>query len=342
MKHLFLVLCAGIATGSLIGCVQNEALPGQTQYALDTLCVVNLYQGGTEKLYTGIFARIREIENFMSVTIPGSDIDKVNKNAGIQPVGVHPEVLDVVERAIHYAELSEGAFDPTVGPLVSLWGIGSDHPRLPSEEEIAAALDLVNWRDLVVDRPAGTLYLKRPGMALDLGAIAKGYAADETVKLLAKTRVTGAIINLGASSIFAYGEKEGQLPWRVGVQDPLDENRGDYMGILEIRNKTVVTSGVYERFFEQDGVRYHHILSTKTGRPVENKLLSVTIIADQSTDADALSTAVFALGYEAGSALIESLPGIEGVFIFDDQNIRYTSGVSGIFTLTSDRYRPVY
>jgi thiamine biosynthesis lipoprotein len=255
-------------------------------------------------------------------------------------------VLDVVESALNYAERSGGAFDPTIGPLVKLWNIGQDNARIPGDDEIRETLDRINWRDVLVDREAGTVYLRRPGMALDLGGIAKGYAADEAVRIIKKYRIKGAVIDLGGN-VFAYGEKAGnwpwqKLPWRIGIQNPGEnalENRGRYIGVMELRNKTVVTSGVYERFLEVDGRQYHHILSTTNGYPVESGLLSVTIIADRSIDADALSTSAFALGWEKGAALIESIEGAAAVFVFEDLSVRCTKGVEEYFTLSDPAYR---
>jgi thiamine biosynthesis lipoprotein len=252
-------------------------------------------------------------------------------------VQVHDDVFAVIERAVYYAGISDGAFDPTVGPLVSLWGIGGENPRLPGQEEIDAVLPLINWRDIELNREERTVFLKRPGMVLDLGAIAKGYAADEVAAIISKARLPRAIVDLGGN-ILTYGTKKDKSLWRVGIQDPA-ESRGAYIGIVEVGEKTVVTSGVYERYFEADGVRYHHIFSPALGYPARNDLLSVTVIAGTSIDADALSTAAFVLGYEKGRALLESLAGIEGIFVFEDQSIRITAGAN--FILTDERYRIV-
>jgi thiamine biosynthesis lipoprotein len=309
---------------------------------LGTVCTVRLFGEAGPEIYREIFSRFREIEAMMSANLADSDISAVSEGAGIAPVRVHPEVLDVLESALRYAGLSGGAFDPSIGPLVRLWNIGGDDARLPGEDEIREALALVNWRDVITDREAGTVYLRRPGMMLDLGGIAKGYAADEAARILGKYRIKGAIVDLGGN-VFAYGEKAGKwpwqkLPWRIGIQNPL-ENRGQYFAITELRNKTAVTSGIYERFLEVDGRRYHHILSTKNGYPVESPLLSVTIIADRSMDADALSTAVFALGWEKGAALVESLEGIGAVFVFSDMGVRRAGNVEDSFVLADPLYR---
>jgi thiamine biosynthesis lipoprotein len=304
------------------------------EFVLGTVCSVNLFEQGRAAEYDAIFARLRSIQALMSANEEGTDLDRVNKNAGIRPVAVPEELLDVLEASLRYAELSGGAFDPTVGPLVKLWGIGSEDPRVPGADELGEALSLVDWRDLVIDRAAGTAFLRRPGQSLDLGAIAKGYAADQAVALLPKNH--RAIIDLGGN-IFALGERSGHENWRIGVQDPLEE-RGVYLGVLQVKHKSIVTSGVYERYFEEDGERYHHILSTTDGRPVQNGLLSVTIIADRSIDADALSTAAFALGEEKGRALIEAQPNVEAVFVTQDRQVILSSGAGEYFTLTGEGY----
>ena len=318
------------------------------EFALGTVCSVTLYEHADERIYNDIFNRLREIENLMSVNIPSSDISRINAAAGIEPVHVHEDTIKVIERAIYFAEVSctdangmdaagmdaDGAFDPTVGPLVSLWGISGDNPRIPTQAEIDKVLPLINWRNVEINFNANTVFLKHYGMALDLGAIAKGYAADEAAAILRNTRVKRAIIDLGGNVIL-YGEKKDKSLWKVGIQNPLEE-RGILIGVIQVKEKTVVTSGVYERFFEQDGKRYHHIFSPSQGYPAGSGLLSVTIIADNSMEADALSTAVFVLGYERGRALLNSFPGTEAIFIFEDMSIGTTDRVD--FTLTDKTF----
>jgi len=348
----------------------------QREFVLGTICVINLYESGSNRLYSRIFSRIREIDRIMSA-FPGefedllndsaplsdatiidpnaggaagggvgnpvstlvSGVLAINRQAGIAPVKVRADLLEVLVAARRYAELSGGAFDPTIGPLVKLWGIGSETQRIPADYEIAAALELVNWRDLIIDRAAGTAFLNRQGMEIDLGAIAKGYAADEAARIAKEGRVKRGIIDLGGN-IFALGwrDEKGSVPWRIGVQNPFDI-RGESIGVLKVHDTSVVTSGVYERFFEtSDGKRYHHILSTINGYPAENGLLSVTIVTERSMEADALSTSVFAMGYEKGKALINSIPGADAVFVFADRSVKITEGLSGIFTLTNNEF----
>jgi thiamine biosynthesis lipoprotein len=304
---------------------------------LGTVCTVNLYGKGSREIYEEVFARLHEIEDRMSANREDTNLAEVNRAAGKTAVKIPPDLFYLVQRSLEFARLTGGAFDPTVGPLVKLWGIGTDKARRPSQAEIDAVLPLIGYKDVMLDNAAQTVFLLRPGMALDLGAIAKGYAADEIVKILKKWGVPRGIINLGGN-VYAYGTKEGGAAWRVGIQNPR-ELRGEYVGVAELANKTVVTSGIYERFFEEGGVRYHHILSTKDGYPIRNTLLSVTIIAANSAAADALATGVFAMGYQDGLRLIESLSGIEAFFIFEDGTIRGSSHAFGHFTLTDKNYR---
>ncbi|MDR3114362.1 MAG: FAD:protein FMN transferase [Treponema sp.] len=318
----------------LLAC--TEPPQAQAELVLGTICSINLYGHGSPHIYETLFSRLREIERTMSATLEDTPVDRINKNAGIRPVPVPMDLIDVLEQALRYGALSEGAFDPTIGPLVQRWAIGSEHPRIPGALEIEETLSLINWQDVVIDRKEATVFLRRSGMALDLGAIAKGYAADEVGALLKKAGIQGAIIDLGGN-IFAYGTKQGGAPWRIGIQNPLS-SRGAYLGILEVRHKSIVTSGVYERYAEIDGKRYHHILSTQDGYPVSNGLLSVTIIADRSMDADALSTAAFALGYEKGRALVESQDHAEALFIFEDKHIRGTPGALASLTLQDPQF----
>jgi thiamine biosynthesis lipoprotein len=362
-----LVFLSALCALALSACTRPSQ--PQRELALGTVCVVNLYEKGDSGLYSRIFFRIREIDRTMSAfesefqdmlignaivypespeaaTIQSatealvSGVAAVNRQAGIEPVKVRADLLDLLEKALHYAELSGGAFDPTIGPLVKLWGIGTENQRIPDYDEIADALDLVDWRDLIIDRGAGTAFLAREGMALDLGAIAKGYAADEAARIADEGGVKHAVIDLGGN-ISALGWRgwngKNFMPWRIGVQNPLKE-RGAYIGVLQVHDASIVTSGVYERYFESGGIRYHHILSTDNGYPVNNGLLSVTIVAKNSTEADALSTTVFALGFEKGKALIDSIVGAEAIFIFSDKRVHITGGLQNIFTLVDDEF----
>ena len=339
----FVVLCC------LIFSTCAKEPPARSELVLGTKCTVNLFEYGNQKLYERIFERLREIEKTMIAAHHGknsgwegvlhtqlSGIMLINQNAGIAPVQVGADLLEVLERACYYAELSNGAFDPTVGPLVSAWGIGTESEQIPGQQEIDRALALINWQDLIIDHEQGTAFLQQPGMEIDLGAIAKGYAADEAARIAGEGGAARAIIDLGGN-IVALGSRSSNAPWRIGIQDPL-EKRNAYIGIISVNDKTVVTSGIYERYFEQDGKQYHHILSTKDGYPVDNGLISVSIVTERSIDADGLSTAVFALGFQQGLELLKAIPRTDAIFIFADRSVYVTDGIREVFRLTNDDY----
>lgn len=335
MRALFITAVLGILlASSCTGPAEAEAT--KTEFVLGTVCTIRILEGPTSGVHEEIFERLRQIEDRMSANKDGTEIAAVNAAAGESAVAVSPDTLYVLKKALEYARLTGGAFDPTVGPLVKLWGIGTDEARVPSPAEISQALALIDWRKVEIDERARTVLLAAPHMRLDLGAIAKGYAADEVKRILGENKVRAAVVDLGGN-VYVFGKKKDGKPWRVGIQDPQSE-RGDYLGIVTGFEEAVVTSGVYERFFIQDGKRYHHILDTKTGYPVDNGLLSVSIIGGSSIDADGLSTSLFALGRERGLALAETLPGIEVVMIDSDHRIWTSSGANKVFSLTNEGY----
>jgi thiamine biosynthesis lipoprotein len=307
----------------------------RSEIALGTFCTITLFEHGNAAIYNEIFTRIREIENLMSVNIPSSDISRINNKAGIEKVFVHKDTFKVIERAVYFAEKSDGAFDPTIGPIVSLWGIGTKDQRVPSQEEIDQTLPLINWRNIELDPILNSVFLTRVGMALDLGAIAKGYAADEAAVIINRAGISRALIDLGGN-IIVIGERSrhgsGAEPWRVGIQSPHYE-RGVSLGVLQVTDSSVVTSGVYQKFFEKDQQLYHHLFSPQSGYPAHNGLISVTIINHISMNADALSTAIFVLGYEKGMAILRTMPQTGAVFVFDNQNVKTTPNIN--FSLTN-------
>jgi thiamine biosynthesis lipoprotein len=315
---------AGVFLMAVLAGACSPAEDTRSVFTLGTVCSVSLFGNGNGELYAQIFDRLSAIEAVMSANeLTGggtSELGRVNQSAGKQAVSVSAELMAVLRRALYFAELTGGAFNPAIGPLVKLWGIGTENARLPDEGMIRDALALTDYRDVEVDAGRQTVYLQHEGMSLDLGGIAKGYAADEVVKLLREAGIRRAVIDLGGN-VYAHGSKSNGQKWRIGVQNPL-LSRGEYLAVEEAADKALVTSGVYERFFEENGIRYHHILDSKTGYPAATGLLSVTIITVSSTDADALSTSVFALGYEKSAALLSFFPGTEAVFVFEDASIK--------------------
>jgi len=288
---------------------------------LGTVCQITLYDKSSDSDFNAAFDRINEIEHLMSIHLDDSELASVNSASGLHPVVVSAETFEVIRLALDIAELSNGAFDPTIGPLVQLWDIAGAN-NVPSDQEIQALLPLVDYRRVVLDEETLSVYLPLTGMVFDLGGIAKGWAADEVARVLSGHK---GIINLGGN-VLVMGSKVDSSPWRIGIQDP-DNTRGSYIGIVDMINSTLVTSGPYERFFEHEGTIYHHILDTKTGYPVISPLTSVSIITQRSVIADGLSTSVYALGIEQGLELVNRLDGVEAVLLTEDGSIYLSDGI---------------
>lgn len=307
-------------------------------FFLNSILTLDIYDEGLDKakINQEVEDRVRELENKMSTKIATSEVSKINESAGIDKVTVSDDTFTVIKEALKYGKISQGKFDITVGNLVDLWGIGTENERVPSKEEIQKSLATVDYNKVEIDEDKKSVFLKDKGMKIDLGAIAKGYVADEIVKILEKDGVKSAIINLGGN-VYVYGNKAGKN-FKIGIRNPLAPDPNDYLGIYQSQNESVVTSGVYERFFEKDGKRYHHILSTTDGYPIDNNLISTSIITKNSMDADALSTTTFALGLEEGLKLIENTPNTEAMFITSDKKIYMTSGLKDKFELKNSEF----
>jgi thiamine biosynthesis lipoprotein len=311
----------------------------RTEFMMDTVCTISLYDKTDTKILDEVFNRLYEIEKRMSNTVSDSDINILNRNAGIKPVSVHDDVYYVLEKTKYYAELTSGAYDPTIGPLVDLWDIKNQLEKedyeIPKEKDIQDALKKVDYNNIeLLDN--NEIYLKEKGMKLDLGGIVKGYAADEVKKILLNKGVKSAIVDLGGN-IYAVGEKPVNEKWKIGIQNPFD-NMGSYVGIVKLRDKSVVTSGDYERYFELNGVRYHHIIDSNTGYPTNNELSGVSIISDSSIDGDALSTAFFVLGIDRSIELLKNMKEVDAVFIAKDGNIYVTPGLKDYFTIKNNKF----
>ncbi len=287
-------------------------------YALGTENSITLEEDNAAEVLSKVVDRIFEIEEKMSAFKSASEISKLTQNAGICPTTVSEDVYCVLEKALEISHASNGAFDVTARPLTRLWNFGSCKDTVPKTAEIAAAKGCVGYQNLLLDSNAKTAFLSKSGFAIDLGGIAKGYAADEAKRILLEHNITGALINFGGN-IMVLGASPQNTPWKIGIQNPLSE-RGAYALTVDVFDKTVVTSAVNERFFINEGLRYHHILNPLTGFPAQSGLLSVTIIDRCSMLADALSTAVFVLGAEQGIKLLRKYNS-EAIFITETGDI---------------------
>lgn len=341
IKKLLVVLSLILSSLILISCTKNSSNENitlsdpisKTELFMGTVIKITLYDTTDTKILDKAFERVKEIEDLVSINKTGTELDKVNDSAGISPVKVSDTTFDIVEKGLEYSNLSKGKFDITIGPLVKLWSIGLPEAKVPTQEEIDSILPLVDYSKLELNSSDKTIFLKEKNMIIDLGGIAKGYAADEIVSILEENNVRSAIVDLGGN-IYAHGIKPSGSEWKIGIQNPFND-RGEIIGILNVQNKTIVTSGIYERYIEKDGIKYHHILNPHTGYPYDNEIAGVSIITDKSIDADALSTTIFAEGLTNGIELVESLSNVDAIFVTKDSKIYVTSGVKDSFTLNN-------
>ncbi|MCL2323725.1 MAG: FAD:protein FMN transferase [Oscillospiraceae bacterium] len=303
---------------------------------LGTLCSVKIYDKRDTSILDLCFSKLVELENTLSINKTGTLIDEVNANSGIKPVKVSKEIIDLVEYTFKYSDLSGGLFDISIGTLVKKWHIGFDDERVPSPEEIEEAKSTINYKDIIINKDDSTIFLKDKGMMLDFGSIAKGYAADCLNTILTENGVKSAIIDLGGN-LFMKGKKVDGSQWIVGIQDP-DETRGDYIGTVKADNKSFVTSGIYEKYFIQDGVYYHHLLNPFTGYPENNDILSVSVISDISLEGECLTKTLYFLGKDKGLEYVESRKDIQAIYILKNYNVYISSGLKNNFILTNSKY----
>jgi thiamine biosynthesis lipoprotein len=267
------------------------------------------------------FAEIARVDQALSDWRDGTELYEVNRHAGLGPVAVSQDMYDVVERAHHFSEISDGAFDITFNVMWGVWDFKKRPATLPDAGQISRRLALINYRNVVLDAEARTIFLRQKGMKLGLGGIGKGYAVDRVCMLLEKHGLRHYIV-AGGGDIRVAGSR-GKDPWRLAVKHPRQQG---VLYLLDMTDVAVATSGDYESYFVLNGKRYHHILDPKTGHPARG-VSSVTIIAPQATDADALSTAVFVLGVEKGMALLKAIPEVEAIVVDLDLRSSLTGGL---------------
>lgn len=305
-----------------------------TKFLMGTVVKITIYNEDKKKALNDAFDKVADLADRITVNQKGSEVDKINNNAGVKPVKVSKDVYELVKKALYYSKNSDGSFDLTIGPITQLWHIGFDDARKPSQEEIDQALRYVNYRDVKLDDAKQTVYLTKKHMQLDLGGIAKGFITDKVVDLLKKDGVTSAIVDLGGN-IYVIGDSptgNQKNPWIVGIQDP-KKPRGTSLGKLPEANRTIVTSGIYERYLVVGDKTYMHLMNPKTGYPFDNNLMGVSIITKKSVDGDALSTATFDKGLDAGMKYIETQPDTEAIFVTKDKKVYITSGLKNKFEL---------
>ncbi len=296
----YIILLAAVAVVIATAVIWENGKTSQMQFVLDTVSSITV-KGNHKAAVNKAFDRVREIEGRMSSHLETSDIAEGN---------LHNDTSYVISKGISYGDISGGIFDITIKPISQLWNINGENPNVPSNVEISEALSLVDYKKIKL--ADGRLVLPE-GMKIELGGIAKGYAADEACRVLKENGVEDGLVDLGGN-IVAIGTKT------IGIRNPVAENNGDYFGTLKLTDCAIATSGGYERYFEQDGVRYHHIFDTKTGYPVQTDILSATVISEKAIDADCWATILFSAGMDEAMEYIDKY-GLKAVLVDNNKNV---------------------
>jgi len=323
-----LVIFFTIFTGCYSPISPKDVTPiSKTALLLNTVVKITVYDKQDEALIADCFTLCEQYEQIFSRTSEESELYKLNKSGSAE---VSDDLLCVIKLALSYCEKSKGAFDITVGVLSDMYAFGTESAAVPTTQEIDLQLSHIGYDNIEIS--GNTITLKDSQAKIDLGAIAKGYIADRLADFLKENGVTSAIIDLGGN-VLCIGSKPGGSDYLVGIQYPF-EDKSHIITTVSVSDMSVVTSGIYERYFEQDGVLYHHILNPKTGYPFDSSLLSVTIFAESSAVADGLSTVCFALGKDAGMQLIDDTEGVYAIFVTDDFKVHYSKDFENSFLQT--------
>jgi FAD:protein FMN transferase len=268
------------------------------------------------------FQEVKRLEQLLSTWIPESELSRVNAASGQRAVVVSPETMMVVRRSLQVAEMTEGAFNIAIGPAVDAWGVSAE-PRLPSATDLDAVKPLVDLRAVHADVWERTIYLEKPGMRIDVGGIGKGFAADQAVMAMKKAGAVAGVVAL-SGDIKTFGQLPDGKKFSVGIQHPRKE--GAVLAEIDLQDEAISTAGDYERFFEKDGIRYHHILDPNTLQPARG-CQSVSVIAKEGVWADGLDTGIFVLGADRGMELVEQLDDVEAIIVDQTGQIHISSGL---------------
>lgn len=318
IKQFFIMI---LVSALLCGC-RTSTSPIELTYTdvlFDTIIKIQILDNASDDIIKECAEICKKYDVMFSRTNENSEIYKIN-NANGKPVEVSKETIDIIETGIYYGNLSNGAFDISIGTVTNLWDFKSEEHFVPSDSAIHSAVSNVNYKDITINN--NTVQLASPDMMIDVGALAKGYIADQLKVHLIENGIEHAIIDLGGN-VLVLGNKPDGSNYNIGIQKPFDETGVPYTSV-QINDQSAVTTGIYQRYFEKNGQFYHHILDPETGYPCQNNLYSVTIVTSSSLNADALSTTTFLLGYEKGMKLINSLDGVEALFITNDMEIHYS------------------
>jgi thiamine biosynthesis lipoprotein len=298
----------------------------ETQFLMDTIVEMTAYGPGAEQAVKAAFGEFRRLHSLSNRFDPGSQVSMINQMAGKEKVKVDPELVAMIGHSIAISQKLDGAFDITVGALTDLWGVSNKGDYVPTRAEIEQVLTLVDYRLIQVDAAAGTVYLPKEGMKLDLGGIAKGYALTQAVEKLKAAGITSALVNAGGD-IRVIGAKPDGGAWRIGVQDP--RNPDSIIAKIALKEwDSLQTSGDYQRFFIKDGVRYSHILDPKTGLQ-PRRLSSITLVYRSEKTSDITSSGFFVLGPDKGREALKRFPGVEAIMVDEAGKVFVTPGLEG-------------
>ena len=327
-------MAAIILAVTLAGCgVQTADTPQRAErslFAMNTYMTFTAYGEGAETALQKSEDLIQEVESLWSVTEEGSDIYRANHSGG-QTVAVSEETADLISFALEMAQKTDGALDPTIYPVLTAWGFTTDHKQVPSQEQIADLLQNVGYERIQLD---GTNLTVPDGMQLDLGAVGKGYTADLVVEQLKENGIESALISLGGN-IQAIGSRPDGSDWQIGIRAPWENGN---LGVLEMSDMAVVTSGGYENYFEdEDGNIYWHILDPATGYPADSGLQAAVIVGKEGRLCDALSTSLFVMGAEKAEEYWRENGGFDMILVTDENEILLTEGIADQFTLNDGR-----
>ncbi len=301
-------------------------LSSRSERLMGTTITVSICDPQADELLTHCFELLRSYEHRFSANDASSELMEINHQAGIAPVQVHPDLFELIALGTLHSQAKNSHLNIAIGPLVQTWRIGFSDARRPAPEEIEQALLKIDPQQIQLDQENYTVFLKRPGMKIDLGALAKGYSADLIATYLRGKGIKDALIDLGGNILTVGLHPVKQQPWRIGIQNPV-EKRGNHLLVLSVKDKSVVTSGIYERHLEVDDQSFHHIFDSATGYPVETDLASITIISDRSVDGEIWTTRLFGDSPTSILNTVESLPGIETLLVSQSGKIAYTSGL---------------
>ncbi|MCR5485578.1 MAG: FAD:protein FMN transferase [Clostridiales bacterium] len=302
----------------------------KTVFAMDTVMTLTAYGKDTSAALDTAAKTIRELDKKLSYSGKESEVYKLNSSGG-KPVKADDDLLTPLKVSLDVSEKSGGALDVTVFPVVKAWGFISKEYTVPTDNKLASLLKNVDWSSVKISEDSVSV---PENAEIDLGAVAKGYASERAAETLISKGVKSAVISLGGN-VRTVGTKPDGSKWNVAVVDPTEPGTKT-VGTLKLGETSVVTSGGYQRYFEKNGKRYHHIIDPKTGRPAESGLISVTVVCDDGTYADALSTALFVLGLDKAMEYYREYGGFEAVFITDDKKITVTDGLVSAFTVSDD------